>query len=65
MARTQPRPNLVQDQGDRGSSRNPIPPTLLTSSLGMGSTIIRGTVNLCDTPVVTGFDDYSLDDSWN
>lgn len=56
-------PKLVEDQGDRGSFGNPIPLTLLISGLGMGRTIMRGSVNSGDTRVITGFDGYASDDS--
>lgn len=44
LARKDLGPNMVRDQGDRGSSEKPISPSLLTSELGKGSTIVRGYV---------------------
>ena len=38
LSRAGLRPNLILDQGDHGSSRNLVPPPLLTSGLGIVST---------------------------
>lgn len=65
LARMESRPKLVQHQGEKGSYRKPIPLKLLTSGLGTGCTIVRGSVNPGETLMVTCFDGYVLDDSWS
>lgn len=61
LARTDMRPYFVIDQG---RSRNPIPPSLLSSGLGMGSLIGQGNVNPWDIQVVTSANSHFLGDSW-
>ena len=64
LAGTEPMPDLTLGQGDQGSSGNPIPPTLQSSVLGVGSTNVQGTTNPRDTLVRQGLDRYNTDDSW-